>query len=396
MSAPAARRDLALLAAGQAVSVTGDSAALVALMLRVRPAGSGWTAALLAAELVPFILCAPISGRVVDRLETRRVLLAALIGQGAVALALAVATPPWAAVTCFAALNALSTLVRPATSALIPAAVGPDQAARGYARLATGTGLGWIAGPALGGLITGILGVSTTLVIDAATFAVLTVAVGFVRARRPPDQRADEHAKPRAWDGFALLWHARVARLAMLTSAAAIGCAVVDNVAAPFRFVNQLGASPLGYGLYLSIWGVGALLGVQLTPRISAARQPAALALGNLLTGLGIAGIGLAPNIPTAFVASGFGGVGNGLENVIQNAIVAQHTPPARHGQTFAAAGAAVQTAIGIGTASAAPLITALGPNYAMVTAGALAAAIAVYALVRASGRAFSSAAAER
>jgi MFS family permease len=374
-----------LLAAGQAVSVTGDSAALVALMLRVRPFGSGWTAALLAAELVPFVLFAPISGRIVDRIETRRVLLAALIGQGLVAVPLAIAAQPWAAVTCFAALNVLATLVRPASSALVPAAVGADDAARGYARIATGTGLGWIVGPALGGLVTGVLGVTTTLLIDAATFGVLAGAVAFVRARRPPDSARAGLPAARAWDGFALLWHARIARLAVLTSAAAIGCAVVDNVAAPFRFVDQLGASAFGYGLYLSIWGVGSLLAVQLTTRIPAPRQPAALAVGNLLTGLGIVGIGLAPNLPTAFVASGCGGVGNGLENVIQNALVAQHTPVARHGQTFAAAGATMQAAIGVGTASAAPLVVALGPNYAMVTAGALAAAVAMYALVRTS-----------
>jgi predicted MFS family arabinose efflux permease len=158
----------------------------------------------------------------------------------------------------------------------------------------------------------------------------------------------------------------------------------VDNVAAPFRFVNQLGASDLGYGLYLSIWGAGALLATQFTTRISARRQPAALAVGNLLTGLGIGAIGLAPNVASAFAASAVGGAGNGLENVIQNALVAEYTPIARHGQIFAAAGAVIQTAIGIGTVLAAPLVTALGPNYAMVCAGALAAAVAAYALLRA------------
>jgi MFS family permease len=73
-------RDLTLLAAGQAVSVTGDSAALVALMLRLHPSGSGWVAALLAAELIPFVVCAPLSGRAVDRMESWRLLLMALVG----------------------------------------------------------------------------------------------------------------------------------------------------------------------------------------------------------------------------------------------------------------------------------------------------------------------------
>ena len=75
------RGDLRLLTLGQMVSVAGDSAALVALLLRMRPHGSGWVAALLAAELVPFILCAPVSGRMVDQVETRRVLLVALMAR---------------------------------------------------------------------------------------------------------------------------------------------------------------------------------------------------------------------------------------------------------------------------------------------------------------------------
>ena len=37
----AGRRDLTALAVGLAVSTTGDAAALVALLLRLRPAGSG-------------------------------------------------------------------------------------------------------------------------------------------------------------------------------------------------------------------------------------------------------------------------------------------------------------------------------------------------------------------
>jgi MFS family permease len=383
LASRSARRDLFLLAAGQAVSVTGDSAALIALMLRVHPAGSGWVAALLAAELVPFVLCAPFSGRAVDRTESWRLLLAALLGQGLVTIPLALVSAPWTTVVCFAGLNAVATIVRPATSALVPAAVGQHDAARGYSRLATGTGLGWIVGPALGGLLAAVLGVTTTLLVDAATFALLALAVAFVRARRPPAHSDAGAQRAGAWEGFRLLWRSVVLRLAVLTSAVAIGCAVVDNVAAPFRFLDQLGVDGFGYGVYLSVWGVGSLIGVQIPPRLAVHRRAAGLAIGNLLTGLGILLIGLAPTYALALVASALGGIGNGMENVAQSALVAQYTPSAQHGRAFAALGATVQAAIGIGTAAGAPLVKALGANYAMVTAGAVAAAIACYGLGR-------------
>jgi MFS family permease len=229
--------------------------------------------------------------------------------------------------------------------------------------------------------------VRVTLLLDAATFALLALAVAFVRARRPPAPVVTDARSEGAWEGFALLWRSPLLRIAVITSAVAIGCAVVDNVAAPFRFLDQLGAGDVGYGLYLSVWGVGALLGVQLPPRIPVARHLPTLASGILLTGLGILLIGLAPNFGLALVASAIGGFGNGLENVVQNSLVAHHTPADRHGRAFAALGATMQTAIGVGTAAAAPLVAAVGANYAMVAAGGLAAAVAVYALARSVSR---------
>src|SRR5579884_950671 len=108
------RRDLWLLASGQAVSAAGDSAALIALLLRLRPSGSGWVAALLAAELVPFVLMAPVRGRLVARFETRRVLLVGLAGQALIAMPLALVAGPAASVVLFFCLNVVSTSVRPA------------------------------------------------------------------------------------------------------------------------------------------------------------------------------------------------------------------------------------------------------------------------------------------
>jgi MFS family permease len=381
----ASGRDLWLLASGQAVSAAGDSAALAALLLRLQPAGSGWVAGLLAAELAPFVLMAPVSGRLVDRIETRRVLLVALVGQALVAVPLALLGGPVASVALFFGLNVLSTSVRPATSALVPAVVGLEHAQRGYSRLATGTGIGWVVGPAVGGLVTGTLGSTAALLIDAATFAVLAALVCGLRTRRPPvPLRRTGAATTRAAGGFALLWRSPTLRLAVGISAVAIGCAVVDNVAAPFRYVDELGSSDLGYGLYLTVWALGSLVAVQVTPRVPAARLVPVLAVGNLLTGLGIAGIGVLPTVPLTMIASAAGGFGNGLENTSASALVSLHTPSESHGRAFAAVGATTQAAIGVGTAAGAPLVGALGAGGAMLAAGATAAAVALGGLVRA------------
>ncbi|GAA3296279.1 MFS transporter [Dactylosporangium vinaceum] len=373
------KRDLNLIAAGLAISTAGDAAALVALLLRLQPHGSGWVAGLLAAELIPYVVLAPLTGRVVDRFETRSVLLVALAGQAVLCVPLALVSALWATVLLFAGITALSAFVRPATSALVPAITGADAAQKGYARLATGTGLGWIAGPAAGGLLTGAFGATAAILADAVTFTLLTAACAAVRTRRHPAPHDPEGATARG--GLRLILADRVLRTALLGSAIAVSAGVVDNVAAPFRFVGQLGAGDSGYGLYLTLWGIGALLAAQVVSRVPLS-DAALIALGNLLIGAGIAGIGLAPTLVLAFVASLVGGFGNGVTNVAQNALISTRTPPDRHGRAFAAAGALIQTAIGVGTAAASPLVTALKADGAMLTAGLITGAVALVALI--------------
>jgi MFS family permease len=329
----------------------------------------------------------------VDRYENRRLLMVALVAQAVLAVPLAVAGPDWAIVALFGALAAFATVVRPATSSMVPAITGQDAASRGYARIAIGTGLGFIAGPAIGGVLTGAFGTRTALVVDALTFAVLAAACSGLRTRRDPrgiavgrrDDAPDEPgcaADPARMGGFRLIWLDPVLRLALSVAAIAVACAVVDNVAAPFRFMDQLGSSPGGYGTYAALWGMGGLVGSQLTPRLS--REDASertLALGNVLSGVGIAGIGMAPDLVMAFAAAFVGGVGNGMASVAQNTLTASRTPAGAHGRAFAAVGALIQAAVGVGTAVGAPLVSALGADGAMATAGGLCAVLATFHL---------------
>jgi predicted MFS family arabinose efflux permease len=374
-----ARRDLRLLAAGVGISTAGDSIALVALLLVLRGSGSGWVAALLAAQLVPAVVLAPLSGRLVDRHETRRVLLLAVAGQAVVAVPLALATAPWLIIALFTALASFTAVVRPATSALVPTIAGGEATPKAYARLAAGQGLGWIVGPALGGILTAAVGARGALLVDAGTFVALAAACLGVRARRPPRAAADG-VRPRP--GWSLLLDDRVLRATLTVSVVCTACAVVDNVAAPFRFIDQLGASSTGFGAYLALWGAGALLGSQVLPRIAPERHARTVAVGNGIMGVGIAGIGIAPGLVVAFAASAFGGIGNGLANVGQTTLVGSRVAEGDRGRAFAAMGASLQASVGLGTVAGGLLLALLAPGTVMLLCGLLAALAAAAGLV--------------
>jgi MFS family permease len=369
------RRDVAILTAGLSVSTAGDSAALVAILLELRGAGVGWVSAALGADLVPFILFASLSGRLVDRVDNRRLLVISLAMQGAVVLPLAFVRQPWLIVALVFVVASFSTVVRPATNAMVPVLAGEERAPSAYAWVATGTSIGYSAGYAAGGVLTAAFGVKGALLADTATFGVLAFACSLLSATRGGQQGAAEVEKPLG--GMAILWRNTVLRWSVIVTAVAVACAVVDNVAAPFRFINQLHTTSTGYAAYLSLWGLGSLLGAQLPRRISAARMPAALAAGNAISGLGIIGIGLSPGLGVALAASAVGGVGNGIANVAVSAMVSSRVAPHERGRAFAAVSALIQAGTGTGTVAAAPLVLALGAGTSMAYAGAVSAVIA-------------------
>src|SRR5689334_4808959 len=117
---------------------------MIALLLRLRPHGTGWVAALLAAQGAPMILLAGVIGVHVDRTEPRRVLLYAVTGQAIVAVPLAFAHAPALIVPLFFTLGVFNAAVRPATNALVPAIAGEAGATRGFARLALAMSLGFV------------------------------------------------------------------------------------------------------------------------------------------------------------------------------------------------------------------------------------------------------------
>src|SRR3954466_8110482 len=62
MTVRGARRDLALLLGGSLASTAGSALSIVAVLIHLRPLGSGWVAAAFAAEILPVVLLAAPAG----------------------------------------------------------------------------------------------------------------------------------------------------------------------------------------------------------------------------------------------------------------------------------------------------------------------------------------------
>ena len=379
-------RDLRLVVVARALSFLGDEVALVALTLHAYDAGWGprGIAAVFVAGALPLALAAPLAGRLVDRVDSRRATTLAALWQAAAALALAVvlaAGPSGAAgvalaLLLVAAVSAGQSVAGPAWQALVPHVVPPDDVPAAVSAQQTATTLVGVAGPAIGGLLVAAGGAPAALLIDAVTYAVLAVAARTVRAVRRPQAGAGTDG---LWAGFAAL---RADRLlaAVVGGLLAMILALQVVVVADVVLVREvLGAGPAGYGAVNAVFAVAMVAGAVVG---GALRTPRAQAVGIVAVmggmSLGVVGMGAAPGLVVLGAALAVVGLGNGVLNVAFGALLVARTPDAVRGRVFAAVGGVVQAANVGGFVLGGVVGELLAPRTVLATGGWAGAAVSV------------------
>src|SRR5262245_24699147 len=197
-------RDLRIAVAGRAASFLGDEVVLVALVLRIHDGGASpaLIAALLAAGMLPVLLLAPLVGVLVDRYDSRRLLVGASLAQAAVCLGLASVESHAALLGLAALLGAGQSLNSTTWLALVPRIVGTERLPEAMGLMQAAFTLVGIGAPALGGLLSGLCGTRVALLLAAVSFLGVSVAALSVRTRRMGAAPAD---KLRAREGIAFV-----------------------------------------------------------------------------------------------------------------------------------------------------------------------------------------------
>jgi predicted MFS family arabinose efflux permease len=374
-----------------AQSRIGDQLARVALSILVydRTHSAAWTALTYAMTILPNLAGGALLGGLADRFDRRSVMVVADVIR---AVLVGVMVIPGAPIAVLVVLLCLVQLpfapFSSARNAIMPTILSGDRYMVGLAVMRTTDQLGLVGGIAVAATLVTALGTSTTLVIDAATFAVSALLVRFgVRAHRPPDAVHDK--SPRTWwtalrSGFLL-----VIRDAQLRALVAIACVngfyvVPESLAVPYAAQLHGGTGAVGW--LLAAIPAGSIVGMlwlkNLRPDLRL-RLMAPLAIVTCAI--------LVPSVwaPVLVVSVGLwalSGLASAHDMVVQGAFV-QRVPDASRGQAIGLASAAMQAAQGLGIVLAGLLAQAL-PSGTVVglagMAGVLAAAFAAMAWMRA------------
>ena len=369
------RRDFLLIFVACALSHFGDYLALITLTLRIESVtDSGWAvAALLLTGLIPPVLLAPVVGVVVDRIETVRLLTVTALFQAAAAAALAFTPGVLPTLGLSFLLGTGVAITQPALFALLPRAVGEDRITQANAYLEVARWGGAALGPVLAATITGAFGASTTLLANAATFLLVAGLIPLIRARRPGEIAVEEEEPipPRAREGVRWLAADPLLRLLVPILGLMIVFAAADNVAEVFFAKDVLGAGDAGYGVLISSWTVGMVIGSTGTGRWARPSTLAGITLvGAIVGGAAVAVAAGTAMYPIAVAMFLVGGVANGAELVALRSLLHHRVPDRVRGRAFAAYYGMVQGAQIIALSLSGGLVEALGARMTMLVAG--------------------------
>ncbi len=258
-----------------AVSGFGDYITLLALQTLVVLTlhGSATQVGLLnSARWLPYLVVGVIVGALVDRRRRRPLLVATDLVQtvvlGSIPLLWLVDALTFPVLIVIVIVYGTASVINSAAAmSFLPRLVPAASLQRAHARTDGSDAVAMTAGPALGGLLVSALGAPVAVLVDACTYFYSALMMWRIDVREPPPvggatapQLLREVREGVSW----VYRNSGLATLAVSTHGWFVGNAIVGVVLAPFA-LDELGLSPLVFGIIGAAGGVGALVGAMLT-----------------------------------------------------------------------------------------------------------------------------------
>ncbi len=388
---PSRWRDVGFAASARGVSYAGDMLSATALVLVVQGRGAGGfaVAALLLAASAPLVLLASLTGRLVDRADSRTLITIVALAQAfcCVIMAFTRSTPLLVALVAVVAAGAAIT--QPAFAALLPEMVRREDLPRAVAIGQTAGSIGMLAGPALAGVLVGLYGQRVPLLLDGVSFLWVVVAGFLIATRRSPlSRRSRTNGAPKATNGPPLVldrrgqWGLRRDQL-LLPMVVMVGLVVavvsLINVVEVFFVRGTLHSSTTMYGILGGLWTGSMMIGSWLVARRRSTDDAGFALLMAVALGVNCAGIavaGLVPSVGWLVPLWVFGGIGNGVINSIIAVLLSRRAPAEVRGQAFAHLGAVANAANVAGFVAGGALVGPVAPGTLIFGSGLLGVAV--------------------
>ena len=369
---------------GQGISFVGDAVSMVALVILVvqitgRASSVG---GLLLARLLP-TLASPLVGVLADRFDRRIILVGTDLVRAGLIVAMIFTRNLALLYALIFLMGAARTLFNPTIRAAFPSVVGSGDLTRANALISGTFSVSAMLGPALGGLlVAGVGGVNGAFLLDAATYLISALLLSRIPFPRPEgDNEAGFVRELRA--GFHYLAGSRVPLGIVVGALLTILTINLTVPAEVFLAKRTFGAGDTGYGLLVSLWGTGMILGTALIAALGDRLNLLLLYFaGIFVAALALIVTSLSPTFIFALAALTVAGIANGIDNVTTDTILQKRVPDAFLGRVFSvrfltySAGEALAYPIG------GLVVDGIGPRSTYLLAGSATAAAGLLILL--------------
>ncbi|HTI24994.1 MAG TPA: MFS transporter [Kutzneria sp.] len=379
MGIPAFRRlwtSAYLCCVGDWLSLLGLSSLLATLTGSSEFALSG----VVATQLLPGLLLAPLAGHLADRFDRRKVMIATDLARCALFLSIAVVGTTWWLLAANFLVGVCSMLWIPAKDSALPTLLHrPDQVqTASQLTLVTTYGLALLTGAGLYSVITAIAPHSDVHVIVVIN-GLLYLSSALVIATRLPEASGRWTAPPTGEPGMARdgLRYVRGSRLVRGLVIGIVGALTAGGtvIAIARPYATELRGGEAAFGTLVIAMFIGLVIGVVGTPKLRLPFGVAIVAAGALLLAVAVA-----PHLWFALAAVGAVGACAGVAFVTGLTMIGAQVPDEVRGRVNAFVQALVKVVLFAATTMAPVLVDLVGVRTSLVVAAVVAALAGAFA----------------
>lgn len=373
---PLRYRDFRRLWVGQAVSLFGSWITYVAIPFQVYDlTGSTLAVGLIAlTELIPLLTLSIVGGAIADAVDRRRLLLVTEVGLVGCSLALAANSAlgdprVWLLYALAFLTTAFSALGWPALRSLTPRLVPEDQLAAATLLNSAYNSMAAVGGPAVGGILIASIGLTTTYLVDVASFAASLAAIWLLPSIAPHES-AERASLSTTREGFRFVLRNKVILGIFLldTNAMVFG---MPSALFPALAEHRYGGGAQTLGLLYAAPYAGALITTLVSGWVShVRRQGLAVAIAAALWGVAIVLFGFAETLWLGLGMLAFAGAADNISAALRSAIVLAATPDEMRGRVSGIELAQVASAPTLGNVEAGVVASLTSLRFSIVSGG--------------------------
>jgi len=313
-------RNYRLFFLGQGTSLTGTWVRRTALgWLIYQLTGSrAQLGTLMGLSLLPLFLLSPTAGAIADRVDKRRMIIltqvvAAATSAVIAALVLSGHARPWHLMVLAVLAGTAFAFEVPARQAYVVEMVGRDQLMNAIALNSALVNLSRILGPAVAGLVMGSIGIGFCFLVDALSYVAVIFTLLALRVPTRPVPPRTESRWQQLSAGFVEVHRNRRVRILLLLLLLTGIFGWSSQTLMPAIAQDLLHLSETQYGLLMSMFGVGAIVGALLVAARSAREASRLQVFGGVwVLCVGALGVSVSRSPVTmglALAVAGFGAV---------------------------------------------------------------------------------------